>query len=82
MTEDAVLTEPIIIVAADHLIPHSQGILPRNGPQDKLPKLLILQKEQLCRLGEGPDLDPGADLQVLILSAALAAQAAAGVMFV
>lgn len=82
MTEDAVLIEPTITVGADHPIPHSQGTLPRNGPQDKPPKLLILLKEQLCRLGEGPDPDPGADLQVLILSAAPAAQAAAGVIFV
>lgn len=82
MTEDDVLIEPTIIVGADHLIPHSQDTLPHNGPQDKPPKLLIPLKEHLCPLGEAPDLDPGADLRVLILSAAPAAQAAAGVIFV
>lgn len=79
MTEDDGLTEPTITVGADHLIPHSQGILLHNGPRDKPPKLLIPPKELLCPLGEVPDLDLAADLPALILSAAPAARAAAGV---
>lgn len=82
MTEDDVLIEPTITVEADHLTPHSQGTLPHNGPRDKPPKLLIPLKELLCPLGEAHDLDPAADLQALILSAAPAARAAAGVTFV
>lgn len=82
MTEGDVLIEPTITVGADHLIPHSRGTLPHNGPQDKPPKLLIPRKDLLCPLGEAHDLDPGADLQALILSAAPAARAAAGVTFV
>lgn len=79
MTEDGVLIELIITVAAGHLIPHSQGTLPHNGPQDKTPKLLIPLKELLCPLGEARDLDPAVDPRALILSAAPAARAAAGV---
>lgn len=82
MTEDDVLIELTITAGADRLILHSQGILPHNGPRDKPPKLLIPLKELLCPLGEARDLDPGADLRALILSAAPAARAAAGVTFV
>lgn len=81
MTEDDVSIEPTITVGAGHLIPHSQGTLPHSGPQDKPPKLLIPLKELLCPLGEVQDLDLVADLQALILSAAPAARAAAGVTF-
>lgn len=79
MTEDGGLIEPTITVGADRLIPHSQGTLPHNGPRDKPPKLLIPLKELLCPLGEVHDLDPAADLQALILSAAPAAPAAAAI---
>lgn len=79
MTGDGALTEPTIIVGADHLIPHSQGTLPHNGPRDKPPKLLIPLKEHLCPPEEDPDLGPGVDLRVPIQSAAPAAQAAAGI---
>lgn len=75
------LIEHTITVGADHLILHSQDTLPHKGPLDKLQKLLIPQKEHLCPLGEAPVLDPGADLQVLILSAAPVAQAVAGICF-
>lgn len=81
MTEDDVLIEPTITVGADHLIPHSPGTLPHNGPRDKPPKLLIPLKELLCPLGEAHDLDPTADLRALIRSAAPAARAAAGLTF-
>lgn len=77
MTEDDELIEPIITAGADHLIPHSLGTLPHNGPRDKPPKLLIPQKELLCPLGEAHDLDHAADLQARILSAAPAARAVA-----
>lgn len=79
MTEDDVLIEPIITVGVDHLIPHSQGTLPHNGPRGKPLKLLIPLKEPLCPLGEARDLDPAVDLQALILSAAPAARAAAAI---
>lgn len=79
MTEGDVLIERTITVGAAHLIPHSRGTLHRNGPQDKRPKLLIPLKELLCLLEEVQDLVPVADLQALILSAAPAAQAVAGV---
>lgn len=82
MTEDGVLIEPIITAGADHLIPHSQGTLPLNGPRGKPPKLLIPLKEPPCLLGEAQSLDLAAGLQALILSAVPAARAAAGVTFV
>lgn len=82
MTEDDVLIEPTITVGVDHLIPLRQGTHPHSGPRDKPPKLLIPLKELLCPLEEARDLDPGADLQALILSVALAARAAAGVTFI
>ena len=82
MTEDDVLTELTIIGEADRLIPHSQGTLPHNGPRDKPPKPLIRLKELLCPLVEAHDLGPAADLQALILSAAPAARAVAGVSLI
>lgn len=80
MTEDDTLIEPTIIVVAARLIPHNRGTLPRKGTRDKLRKLLIPLKEHRCPLEEERDLIPGADLQVLILSAAQAARAVAGVI--
>lgn len=82
MTEDDVLIGLTITAEADHLIPRSRGTLLPSGPQDRLPKLRIPLKEDLCLLGEAQDLDPAVDLQVQILSVAPAAQAAAGVIFV
>lgn len=81
MTEEDVLIELTITVGADHLIPRSPGTHPHSGPQDRPLKLLIPPREPHCPLEEAHDLDPGADLQVLILSAAPAAQAVAGVIF-
>lgn len=81
MTEEDVLIERTITVGAAHLILHSRGTLHHNGPQDKHLKLLIPLKELLCLLEEAQDLVPVADLQALILSAAPAAQAVAGVTF-
>lgn len=78
MTEEEELTELTIIAEVDHLIPHNRDTLPHNGPRDKLPKLLIPLKELLCPLGEAHNLNPVADLQAQILSAARAAQEAAG----
>lgn len=78
MTEDDVLIEVTITVEADHLIPHSHDIPPHSGPQDKIPKLPIPQKELLCPPGEAHDLDPVADPQAPILSAAPAVQEVAG----
>lgn len=77
MIEEDVLIGRTITVEAVHLIPHSQGTLPHNGPQDKPLKLLIPLKERLCPLGGAHDLDPAAGLQARILSAAPAAQAVA-----
>lgn len=82
MTEGDVLIEHTITVGAAHLIPHSQGTLHRNGPQDKHPKLLILLREFPCLPEEAQDLVRIADLQALILSAAPAAQAVAGVTLI
>lgn len=78
MTEDDVLIELTITAEADHLIPPSQDTLPHNGPRDRPPKLPIPLKELLCPLGEAHVLNPAADLQALILSAAPAVQAVAG----
>lgn len=77
MTEGDTSTEPTIIVVAAHLIPHNRGTLHPKETQDKLQKL-IPRKEHHCPQEEERDLIPGADLQVLILSAAQAAQAVAG----
>lgn len=77
MTEGDVPIEPITD-EADRLIPRSQGNLRLKGPQGKPPKLLIPLKEPPYLPGEAQDRGPAADLQVPTLSAALAAQAAAG----
>lgn len=77
MTEGDVPIEPITD-EADRLIPRSQGNLRLKGPQGKPPKLLIPLKEPPYLPGEAQDRGPTADLQVLTLSAALAAQAVAG----
>lgn len=81
MTEGGGSIGPTITAGAGHLIPHSHGTLPHNGPRGKPPKLLIPLKELLCPPGEVHDLDPTADLRALTLSAALAALAAAGGTF-
>lgn len=80
MTEDDVLIELTITVGADRLIPPSQDTLPHKG-QDRPPKLLTPLKELLYPLGEAHDLNPAADLQALILSAARAVRAVAGGTF-
>lgn len=82
MIEDDTSIEPTTIAGAAHLIPHNRGTLHPKGIQDKIPKLPIPLKERHCPLEEEHDLIPGADLQVLILSAAQAARVAAGVIFI
>ena len=67
-----------IIVAADPLIRRSRDTLPHSGARDRPPKPLIHLNELPCLLGEDHILDPGADRQALIQSAAPAAQAVAG----
>lgn len=75
MTEVDVLIERIIIVEADHRIPHSrEDTLLHRGPRDKLLNLLIPLKEHRCPLKEARNLDPVADLQAQTLLAAVAAQ--------
>lgn len=76
------LIERIIIVEADHRIPHSrEDTLLHRGPRDKLLNLLIPLKEHRCPLKEARNLDPVADLQAQTLLAAVAAQEVAGQLY-
>lgn len=80
--EDDTLIEPTTIDGAAHLIPRNRGTLHPKGLQDKIQKPPFPLKERHCPLEEELDLIPGADLQVLILSAAQAARVVAGVIFI
>lgn len=82
MIEDDTWIEPTTIAGAAHLIPHNRGTLHPKGIRDKIQNPPIPLKEHHCPLEEERDLILGADLQVLILSAAQAARVVAGVNFI